>query len=83
MLYYKQIGIAMGTVCAEKNRIAFIIDSIDSIWVQKVWPPFAKYARKLGKTLYVIPGGYLSSYHGSNALRNGIYSLVNVRNVDG
>jgi len=73
----------METVCAEKNRIAFIINSIDSVWVQNVWPPFAEYARKLKKSLFIFPGGHLSSLHDSNSLRNSIFSLVNDKNVDG
>jgi len=68
---------------AEKNKIAFIIDSIDSLWVQNVWPPFARFARKVGQPLFIFPGGRLSSYHDSDNLRNNIYSLVNDKNVDG
>jgi DNA-binding LacI/PurR family transcriptional regulator len=73
----------MGTVCAGKNRIALIIDSIDSVWAQKVWPSFAKSARKLKKDLFIFPGGKLSSGHGVNNFRNSIYSMVNAENVDG
>jgi signal transduction histidine kinase/DNA-binding LacI/PurR family transcriptional regulator/HPt (histidine-containing phosphotransfer) domain-containing protein/ActR/RegA family two-component response regulator len=68
---------------SEKNRISFIIDSIDSVWVQNVWPPFARYARKLSKDLYIFPGGRLSHGHNSDNLRNHIYSLVNSKNMDG
>jgi len=67
----------------EKNRIALIIDSIDSVWAQNVWPPFARFARKLGKSLFIFPGGRLSSSHDSDNLRNRVYSLVNGKNVDG
>jgi len=67
----------------EKNRIAFIIDSIDSVWAQGVWPPFARFARKLEKSLFIFPGGHLSSRHDSYNLRNHIYSLVSGKNVDG
>jgi len=73
----------MGTVTAEKNRIAFIIDSIDSIWVQNVWPPFARFARKVKEDLFIFPGGHLSSRSDLDNLRNRIYSLVNGKNVDG
>jgi len=68
---------------AEKNRIAFIIDSIDSVWVQNVWPPFAGFARRLKKNLFIFPGGRLSSCRDSDNLRNHIYSLVNGKNVNG
>jgi len=67
----------------EKNRIAFIIDSIDSIWVQNVWPPFARFARELNEDLFIFPGGHLSSRGDLDNLRNHIYSLVNGKNVDG
>ena len=66
-----------------KNRIALVIDSIDSAWVQNVWPPFARFARKTDKDLFILPGGHLSSYHDFDNLRNSIYSLVNCKNVDG
>jgi len=67
---------------AENNRIAFIIDSIDSVWVQNVWPPFASHARKLKKDLFIFPGGRLSNCRDSSNLRNHIYSLVNNKNMD-
>jgi len=73
----------MGTLTAEKHRIAFIIDSIDSIWVQNVWPPFARFARKLSEDLFIFPGGHLSNLDDLNNLRNRIYSLVNDKNMDG
>jgi DNA-binding LacI/PurR family transcriptional regulator len=83
MLHWKQGEIEMGTVHAEKNRIALIVDSVDSVWAQKVWPAFAKSARKLKKSLFIFPGGKLSSGHDVNNLRNYIYSMVNAENVDG
>jgi DNA-binding LacI/PurR family transcriptional regulator len=67
----------------EKNRVAFIIDSVNSAWAQNVWPSFAKSARNLKKDIFILPGGKLSSGHDLNNLRNRIYSLVNAENVDG
>jgi DNA-binding LacI/PurR family transcriptional regulator len=75
--------IEMGIVSVEKNRIAFIIDSVNSAWAQNVWFSFAKSARKLKKDIFILPGGKLSSGHDLNNLRNRIYSLVNAENVDG
>jgi len=68
---------------AENSRIAFVIDSIDSVWAQNVWPPFANCAHTLEKSLFIFPGGRLSNRHDSDNLRNYIYPLINDKNVDG
>jgi DNA-binding LacI/PurR family transcriptional regulator len=75
--------IEMGTVYAEKNRIAFIIDSINSAWAQSVWPSYVKSAGNINKDIFIFPGGKLSPDHDLDNLRNHIYSLVNAENVDG
>ena len=73
----------METVYAEENRIAFVINSINSLWAQNVWPPFVRCARKLKKDLFIFPGGCLGTCLDSDNLRNSIYSMLNTENLEG
>jgi len=67
----------------QKNRIAFIINSISNIWALNVWSPFARCARKLKKDLFIFPGGGLNASNSNDNFRNKVYSLVNTENLDG
>ena len=66
-----------------KYKIGLIIDNIYEVWAQRNWPSFVRNALKANISLYIFPGGRLSTYYDSEVLHNSVYSLANNENLDG
>ncbi|MDR1788031.1 MAG: substrate-binding domain-containing protein [Treponema sp.] len=66
-----------------KRRIGFILSGIHVGVAGEVWSCFARIARRKGTSLFIFPGGRLNCGQDSENLRNSVYSLVNIENLDG
>ena len=65
------------------HKIGLIIDNINKGTAQSTWQSFAKTALSKNNNLFIFPGGRLNAQTDSDYLRNRIYSLVNINNLDG
>ncbi|MDR0569431.1 MAG: helix-turn-helix domain-containing protein [Spirochaetaceae bacterium] len=66
-----------------KKRIGLMLASIHTGASQNVWSSFAKIAKTEGAALFIFPGGRLNAGTDSEYLRNSVYSLANLENLDG
>ncbi|MCE1196407.1 substrate-binding domain-containing protein [bacterium] len=66
-----------------KKRLAFMLASIHSGSSTKVWPELLSESERRDCSLFVFPGGRLSSRDEYEYMRNGIFELVNAASFDG
>jgi len=67
---------------ATDKRTGFILASIHTGSALNLWTGLASEADKSGGSFFIFPGGRLDSRPDAEYLRNSIYRLVNVENLD-
>jgi DNA-binding LacI/PurR family transcriptional regulator/AraC-like DNA-binding protein len=72
-----------GDDAKRKKRLAFMLASIHSGSSTKVWPELLAESQRRDCSLFVFPGGRLSSHDEYEYMRNGIFELVNAASFDG
>ncbi len=72
-----------GDDAKRKKRLAFMLASIHSGSSTKVWPELLAESERRDCSLYIFPGGRLSSHDEYEYMRNGIFELVNAESFDG
>ncbi len=70
-------------MAVKKNRIGFLLASIDTGSGINMWKPLVREASHSNAVFYIFPGGRLNSPQNSEYLRNSIYSLANKDTLDG
>ncbi|MCR4713467.1 MAG: helix-turn-helix domain-containing protein [Treponemataceae bacterium] len=70
-------------MAVKKNRIGFLLASIDTGSGINMWKPLVREASHSNAAFYIFPGGRLNSPQNSEYLRNSIYSLANKDTLDG
>lgn len=72
-----------GDDAQRKKRLAFMLASIHSGSSTKVWPELLAESERRDCSLFIFPGGRLSSHDEYEYMRNGIFELVNAASFDG
>jgi DNA-binding LacI/PurR family transcriptional regulator/AraC-like DNA-binding protein len=72
-----------GDDAKRKKRLAFMLASIHSGSSTKVWPELLAESQRRDCSLFIFPGGRLSSHDEYEYMRNGIFELVNAASFDG
>lgn len=72
-----------GDDARRKKRLAFMLASIHSGSSTKVWPELLAESQRRDCSLFIFPGGRLSSHDEYEYMRNGIFELVNAASFDG
>lgn len=72
-----------GDAAKRIKRLAFMLASIHSGSATKVWPELLAESERRDCSLFIFPGGRLSSHDEYEYMRNAIFELVNGASFDG